>query len=97
MRIVHNTERQRYELFEDETLASVVEYRPAGDRIVFDHTETARTFRGRGLAAVLVEWALNDVRKRRLSVVPQCSFVADFLEKHPEFEDLRDKDYAPSR
>ncbi len=87
-RITHNTEQSRYELFADDTLASVADYRIEGDRVVIFHTETADEFRGRGLAAELVEWALNDVRDRGLSVVPQCWFVADFIDDHPEYKDL---------
>ena len=87
-RICHNADEKRYELFVDDKLASIAEYRLAGDRIVFSHTETATEYRGRGLAAELVEWALNDVRKQGLTVVPRCWFVAEFLDDHPEYRDL---------
>ena len=85
-RIVHNPQESRYELYLDDQLASYADYRAKDDHLVFDHTETASHLRGRGLAAELVEWALKDVRKRGLKVVPQCSFVADFIEAHPEYQ-----------
>lgn len=87
-RIGHNAVTKQYELYVDDELASIAEYRLAEDRVVFFHTETRPEFRGRGLAAELVEWALNDVRKRGLTVVPRCWFVADFVDDHPEFRDL---------
>jgi uncharacterized protein len=87
-RIIHNTGQNRYELFVDDELASVAEYRTEDGRVVFEHSETGVAFRGRGLAAELVGWALDDVRARGLKVVPQCSFVADFIEHHPEYQDL---------
>lgn len=32
---------------------------------------------------------LDDVRERGLRVEPACSFVASWLDKHPEYADLR--------
>lgn len=87
-RVIHNSAESRYELYLDDQLVSVADYRAEDDHLVFDHTETEPNFRGRGLAAALVEWALNDVRKRGLKVVPQCWFVADFIEARPEYKDL---------
>jgi len=86
--ITNNTEASRYELRIDGELASVAEYTPSGGRLVFDHTETLTGFRGRGLAAKLVSFALDDVKKRNVGVVPSCWFVADFIEEHPEFSEL---------
>jgi predicted GNAT family acetyltransferase len=88
IRIVHNARRQRYELFVGGELASVAEYSPADDALVFDHTETLPSFRGRGLAARVVGFALDDVRGQGKSVVPACWFVADFIEANPAYRDL---------
>ncbi|HYZ92229.1 MAG TPA: GNAT family N-acetyltransferase [Actinomycetota bacterium] len=85
---VHNEARSRYELYIDGDLASIADYRLDGKRAVFFHTETSPPFRGRGLGAELVEWALDDVRTRGLTVDPQCWFVADFVDDHPEYRDL---------
>lgn len=86
--IVHNTDAGRYELYVNDELASISEYRRSGSRMVFHHTETRDRFRGRGLAAELVEWAMNDVREQNITVVPSCWFVRDFLRDHPEYQDL---------
>ena len=87
IRIVHNASRQRYELFAGPALASFAEYRPAGNVLVFDHTETLPAFRGRGLAARVVAFALDDVRSRGRTVVPSCWF-ADFIDANPGYRDL---------
>jgi hypothetical protein len=92
-RVVHNPDESRYELYLDDELASVADYQSAGDHLDFDHTETADRFRGRGLAAELVGWALDDVRKRGSKVVASCWFVADFIADHPEYRALL---YAPA-
>ncbi len=87
-RITHNADQNRYELFLNDALASVAEYRLDGEKVVIFHTETSHQFRGRGIAAELVQWTLNDIRERGLTVVPDCWFVADFINAHPEYRDL---------
>jgi hypothetical protein len=32
--------------------------------------------------------ALEQIRAEGLSVDPQCSYMADFIDKHPEYADL---------
>ena len=88
IRMVHNVRHHRYELFVGGDLASFVDYSPSGDAVVFDHTETISRFRGLGLAARVVAFALDDVRRAGLSVVPACWFVADFIDANPGYRDL---------
>ena len=58
------------------------------NRIVFTHTVVPEQLSGRGLANAIVKHALDDARRRNLTVVPQCSFVATYIKRHPEYEDL---------
>ena len=83
--IRNNEDAGRWELYVDGELGSVVAYRLAGDRIVFPHTETVRRLRGRGLAERVVRVALDDARAAGRQVVPACSFVAQFIDEHPEY------------
>jgi predicted GNAT family acetyltransferase len=87
-RITHNADQNRYELFVGEVLASLADYRVDGNRVVIFHTETRNDFRGKGLAAELVQWALDDIRASGQTVEPACWFVADFIQAHPEYRDL---------
>src|ERR1041385_6085234 len=86
--ITHNEAARRYELRVGSEVASVADYQPDGAVWVFDHTETDPRFRGRGLAAKLVRWALDDVKGRGVKIVPTCCFVADFVEAHAEYASL---------
>jgi uncharacterized protein len=56
--------------------------------MTFTHTETPQRLRGRGYASRLVQSALEAARERGLKVVARCSFVANYLSRHPEFDDL---------
>lgn len=93
--IAEAPERHRYEIFLDGALAGKAEYNdrgPAGGR-VFTHTEVDPAFSGQGLAGKLIGYALDDVRTRGLVAVPQCPFVAKFVQGHPEYLDLVDAEH----
>jgi uncharacterized protein len=86
--VVHELDRDRYELTVDGEVLAVAEYRDDGERVVMHHTYTEPRHRGQGYAAQLVEGALDDLRARGRSVVPTCWFVAEFIDGHPEYRDL---------
>lgn len=59
-----------------------------GDRMVLTHTFVPPELRGRGLAEQLVRAALEEARRRGWRVVPACSYVETFFQRHLEFHDL---------
>jgi predicted GNAT family acetyltransferase len=85
--VQHNTAASRYEAVVDGYL-SVCEYEIDGARITFTHTVVPPELRGRGIAEQLVRAALADARAAGRKVVPACSYVAKFIERHQEFADL---------
>jgi predicted GNAT family acetyltransferase len=82
-----NKAKNRFELDVEGGIA-FANYRLAPDAVIITHTETPRTLRGRGIASELVKGALQRIRADGLKVVAGCGFVADYLQKHPEFSDL---------
>ena len=95
-RAEHDAERSRFVLYSDTELAAVSEYFDVGDTRNFFHTVTLPQYRGRGYAAALTEYALNDTRSRRLLVQPSCWFVREFIESNPdEFGDLLTSPESP--
>lgn len=85
--IRNNTALSRYELDVEGAIA-FANYRLAPGKVVITHTETPPALRGRGIASKLVQGALEQIRAEGLKVVAGCSFVVDYLDKHPEFADL---------
>ena len=86
--ITNNREASRYELLLDGELIGIADYQTEGDTIVFPHTEINQSKRGQGYGAILVRYALDDVRRSGGSVVPQCWYVADFIRDNPGYANL---------
>ena len=84
----HNPDRSRYEIFVDGEFVGLVDCIVTGDRALFPHTEIAPRRRGQGLGEQLVRAALDDQRRAGRRVVPQCWFVAQFIDEHQEYADL---------
>jgi predicted GNAT family acetyltransferase len=87
MIVHHKPEACRFEVATDQGLA-VLEYRMHGRTAAFVHTEVPVALRGQGLAETLVRAGLGWARSQGFTVDPQCSYVARFIERHPEFADL---------
>ncbi|MFF1911718.1 GNAT family N-acetyltransferase [Streptomyces sp. NPDC058239] len=82
--------KHRYEILVDGRTAGLTAYHDRDDQRVFYHTEIDDDFAGQGLASLLVQQALNDVRTSGKRIVPVCPYVAKFLKKHDEFADITD-------
>ena len=86
--IAHNTQAARFEAHVDGELCECC-YVRSGDVLTFTHTEVPAALGGRGIAAALVREALAWARANHLRVVPACSYVAAYMQRHPETLDLR--------
>ncbi|WP_154604767.1 MULTISPECIES: GNAT family N-acetyltransferase [Arthrobacter] len=82
--MTRNDGRHRYELHEADKLAVVIVFQDLPGHVDLIHTETQDGFEGRGLAKVLVRYALDDVVASGKRIIPHCSYVARFVEKHPD-------------
>ena len=82
-----NKAKHRFEL-DVEGAVAFANYRLTPSAVIITHTETPRSLRGRGIASELVKGALELIRADGLKVVAGCSFVVDYLAKHPEVADL---------
>ncbi len=78
---------QRYELDTARGLA-FIDYHRSGSVVTMLHTEVPVPLRGRGIGSELVRGALQLVREQGERVVPRCPFVAAYIRRHPDVEDL---------
>jgi len=88
--VVDNQAAGRFELDLGDDETAIAEYRLEGRRIVFPHTVVPEGHEGQGIGTRLIKGALASARKRDLTVVPQCSFFASYMKRHPETHDLLD-------
>lgn len=63
-------------------------YRRQGDVLLLTHTEVPPRHEGRGIAAALVQATLDWARAEGLRVRPMCSYVAVYMRRHPQTQDL---------
>jgi hypothetical protein len=85
--VTHNPDAGRFQLEKDGLLCELV-YHLAGGTIVFTHTGVPPALEGQGLGSRLARAGLDYARAQGLKVVPACSFMENYLAKHPEYQDL---------
>ena len=86
--IDHETDRHRFTTTVEEHLC-VLEYDLDGSKMTITHTRVPPAVGGKGIAAKLTEFALTTARINSWRVVPRCSYAAVYMERHPEYADLK--------
>ncbi|MEU6207213.1 GNAT family N-acetyltransferase [Micromonospora musae] len=82
-------ERDRFEARnETGALAGVVTYQLTGTIIAYTHTEVDPEFEGEGVGSTLARAVMDDARAKGRTVVPICPFLAKWLTRHPEYEQI---------
>lgn len=85
--VTKNEAKNRYEIKVGDQLAGFSEYQEHDDYTDLVHTEVLEGFDNRGLAGTLTREALSDIVSSGRKVVPSCSYVAHYVQKHPEFQE----------
>jgi predicted GNAT family acetyltransferase len=67
----------------------LIEYEKfTSDHVDMYHTEVDPELQGTGVAKILVQWALEYCRANNWKVTPSCTYVAAYIKRHPEWQDL---------
>lgn len=89
LRIVDDPAAQRYEARLGDRVLGYTAYRLVNrDRLIFHHTEIDPAFAGQGIGSRLAAGALDDVRARGFRLTVKCPFIAAYLKRHREYDDL---------
>ncbi len=86
--VTHDAGRRRF-VTTREGHEARVDYRLGDGEMTITHTLVPEAIGGRGIAGELVRAAMDHARAQGLKVVPQCSYAADWLDRHPEYAQLR--------
>lgn len=87
-KVVDNPEAGRFELFVDGEVVGFAEYRRTASSVSFTHTVVEPALAGRGLGSELARGALDAARAEGSTVLPYCSFIRAYIERHPTYLDL---------
>jgi hypothetical protein len=82
-----NGAAQRYEM-DVAGKSAFITYRRSPGVVTLVHAEVPPELSGQGIGSQLVNGALELVRAQGCKVVPHCPFVANYMKKHAEFQDL---------
>ena len=82
---------RKYTVAVDGETVGLAAFADRDNQRVFYHTEVDERFGGRGLASIVIGEGLAATRADGKRIVPVCPTVADFIKKHPEFNDITDK------
>jgi predicted GNAT family acetyltransferase len=85
--VERNEARQRFEMPTSAGIAWL-DYRLLGNTLYLTHAEVPRAARGAGFAGQVTRVALEWARAGGFKVVPQCGYVAAYMQRHEEFSDL---------
>jgi predicted GNAT family acetyltransferase len=72
----------------DDRRVGVIDYHLRDGALVMTHAKVDPEVEGHGVGSALVQGALEQVRASGRAVVPVCSFIVYFIDKHPEYNDL---------
>jgi uncharacterized protein len=85
--IVHNEAASRFEARIEGWLCRCDYYLTDGVMQIV-HTEVAPALEGQGIAAALVQAALDHAQRHGFRVRPRCSYVRAYMQRHPETQAL---------
>ena len=66
----------------------VLNYTLNNNVMTITHTGVPNELSGRGLAAEITKFALDYAQSQGWRVIPQCSYVAAYIKKHPQYTPL---------
>ena len=89
LQVIDNTETSRFEIrLGDEVAFAEYLVRPHAQALVLPHTVVPPAFEGKGVASKLAQYAMAYAREHGLKVIPTCPFMASYIQRHPEVQDL---------
>ena len=81
--LVHNKKLAHYEYHIEGAIAYIT-YDEKHGKLHLTHTVVPDELSGKGLAKMLLEDVLKQIKKDNKKAVAQCSYIVKYLEKHPE-------------
>ncbi|HTY49772.1 MAG TPA: GNAT family N-acetyltransferase [Steroidobacteraceae bacterium] len=82
-----NSEASRYEL-DTPSGPAFIDYRRHGGVAALVHAEVPQALQGQGIGSQLAQGVLELARAQGLKILPRCPFIAAYIQRHPQYQDL---------
>ncbi len=86
--VSHNAAASRFEAHVEGERVGLMDYRTHGNTLDLVHTEVDPELQGQGVASELVRGALDTIRLEKMSIVPTCPYIGQWLDRHEDYRDL---------
>ena len=86
--VVRKPEKNRFEVESGSQVSKLVYEMRDATTMDIVHTEVPEDLAGQGIGSALVVTALEYAKSHQMKVVPSCPFVASYLQRHPEWNDI---------
>jgi len=87
-KVQDNPDRDRFEVIVDGQVAGFATYRVRDGLVLITHSEVDPQYQGQGVGGELARQTLDTLRERGARVVPACPFFAEYVIRHPEYDDI---------
>ncbi len=88
LEVKNNQSKNQFEADLDGKTALIKYRKEADGTLNLFHTEVPEEFEGKGIGNQLVKNALEQIKADNLKINPSCAFVAAYIKRHPEYENL---------
>ncbi len=86
--IIHDKINQSF-YSEIEGRRALLDYIMRDDEVIdFTHTYVPIELRGKGIAAKIVREGLEYAKENNFKVIPSCSYVEAYIDRHPEYHNI---------
>ncbi len=91
-KIKHDSDENRFEALANQEIIGVVNYYREDNVIVVTHTGVKSEYEGLGIAGALTKDLLSYITKNELKINPLCSYTKSYIDRHPEYQNLLNKE-----
>lgn len=88
LEIKHNQGNYTFNLFVSNKKAGEIIYEFRDTKMAITHTKIKEGYEGKGLAKLLVEFAVNYARENKLKIIPICPYVKKVMDRTEGFQDV---------
>jgi len=85
--IINDVSAKQFQL-KVEGFVACIDYELESNVLILAHTRVPKELEGKGVGSRLAKGALEYADQHSLRVVPECPFVASYIERHQEYRSL---------